>query len=111
MKQFFKFMFASMLGTFLMLLLGFFLMIGIFASIISLAGKEEVKISSKSVLYISLEGIVTDRTSNNPFENFDFNTMKSRKELGLNDILLNLKKAKTDANIKGIFLERSVGIG
>jgi protease-4 len=82
-------------------------MIGIFASIISLAGKEEVRISDKSVLHITLDGIVTDRTSNNPFENFDFNTMKSRKELGLNDILLNLKKAKTDANIKGIFLELS----
>lgn len=107
MKQFFKFMFASMLGTFLMLLLGFFLMIGILASIISLSGKEEVKISDKSVLHITLEGIISDRSSNNPFEAFDFNTMKSNKELGLNDILSNLKKAKTDPNIKGIFLELS----
>ncbi|MCX6232826.1 MAG: signal peptide peptidase SppA [Bacteroidetes bacterium] len=96
-----------MLGTFLMLLLGFFLMIGILASIISLSGKEEVKISDKSVLHITLEGIISDRSSNNPFEAFDFNTMKSNKELGLNDILSNLKKAKTDPNIKGIFLELS----
>jgi len=107
MKQFFKFMFASMLGTLLTFVLGFFLLIGVFASIISLASKEEVKISNKSVLHIKFEGMVTDRSTNNPFEGFDFNTMKSKKELGLNDILINLKKAKTDPNIKGIFLDLS----
>jgi len=107
MKQFFKFMFASMLGTFLVLLVSFFLMIGILVSIISLSGKEEVKISDKSLLHIKLEGMVADRSSNNPFQEFNFNTMKSNKELGLNDILANLKKAKTDPNIKGIYLDLS----
>ncbi len=96
-----------MLGTLLTFVLGFFLLIGVFASIISLASKEEVKISNKSVLHIKFEGMVTDRSTNNPFEGFDFNTMKSKKELGLNDILINLKKAKTDPNIKGIFLDLS----
>lgn len=113
MKQFFKFMFASMLGTFLTFLVFFFLMIGILVSMISFSSKEEVKISEKSVLHIKLEGSITDRSSNNPFQEFNFSTMKSNKELGLNDILLNLKKAKTDPNIKGIYLDLgniSVGI-
>ena len=113
MKQFFKFMFASMLGTILTLLVFFFLMIGIMVSMISFSSKDEVKISEKSVLHIKLEGIITDRSSNNPFQEFNFSTMKSNKELGLNDILLNLKKAKNDPNIKGIYLDLgniSVGV-
>jgi len=107
MKQFFKFMFASMLGTFLILVVCFFLFIGILVSMISFSNKEEVKISNKSVLHIKLENMVSDRSSNNPFQSFNFNTMKSNKELGLNDILVNLKKAKTDPNIKGIYLDVS----
>ncbi len=102
-----------MLGTFLTFLVFFFLMIGILVSMISFSSKEEVKISEKSVLHIKLEGSITDRSSNNPFQEFNFSTMKSNKELGLNDILLNLKKAKTDPNIKGIYLDLgniSVGI-
>ncbi|MFZ4413027.1 MAG: signal peptide peptidase SppA [Bacteroidales bacterium] len=113
MKQFFKFMFASMLGTILTLLVFFFLMIGIMVSMISFSSKDEVKISEKSVLHIKLEGIIADRSSNNPFQEFNFSTMKSNKELGLNDILLNLKKAKNDPNIKGIYLDLgniSVGV-
>ena len=107
MKQFFKFMFASMLGTFLTLIVAFFLLIGILISIISFSSNEDVKISNKTVLHIKLEGMITDRSSNNPFQAFDFATMKSNKELGLNDILANLKKAKTDPNIKGIYLDLS----
>ncbi|MEI6694802.1 MAG: signal peptide peptidase SppA [Bacteroidota bacterium] len=113
MKQFFKFMFASMLGTFLTLLVFFFLMIGIMVSMISFSNKDEVKISDKSVLHIKLEGTIADRSSNNPFQEFNFSTMKSNKELGLNDILLNLKKAKNDPKIKGIYLDLgniSVGV-
>ena len=107
MKQFFKFMFASMLGTFLTLVVCFFLFIGILVSMISFSSKDEVKISNKSVLHIKLENMVSDRSSNNPFQAFNFNTMKSNKELGLNDILANLKKSKTDPNIKGIYLDLS----
>ncbi|MFZ4402059.1 MAG: signal peptide peptidase SppA [Bacteroidales bacterium] len=107
MKQFFKFMFASMLGTFLTLIVGFFLLIGLLVSMISFSSKEEIKISDKTVLHIKLEGVINDRSSNNPFQEFNFNTMKSNKEIGLNDIISNLKKAKTDPNIKGIYLDLS----
>ncbi len=96
-----------MLGTFLMFVVFFFLMIGIIASAVSFSSKEEVKISDKSVLHLKFDGNVSDRSSNNPFQEFNFGTMKSNKELGLNDILANLKKAKTDPNIKGIYLDLS----
>jgi len=105
MKQFFKFMFASMLGTILTLIVVFFLLIGIIVSAVSFSSKEEVKLSENTVLHIKLEGMLTDRSFNNPIQGFDFNSMKNKYEPGLNDILLNLKKAKTDPNIKGIFLD------
>lgn len=107
MKQFFKFMFASMLGTFLTLAIAFFLFIGIIVSIVSFSSKEEVKLSGNTVLHIKLDGMINDRSFNNPIEGFDFNKMKNKYEPGLNDILSNLKKAKTDPNIKGIYLDLS----
>jgi len=38
-------------------------------------------------------------------EGFDYTTFKSKKALGLNDILRSIKNAKDDENIKGIYLE------
>jgi protease-4 len=99
-------MFASMLGTIITLFLAFLILMGIIVSAIS-STKEEVKISDNSILHIKFEGIVNDRSSNNPFEGFDFNNMKNKTELGLNDILKTLKKAKDDPKIKGIFLDLS----
>ncbi|MDD3876956.1 MAG: signal peptide peptidase SppA [Bacteroidales bacterium] len=106
MKQFFKFMFASMLGFFLTLVVFFFLMIIIVVSISSASmKKEEITVEPNSILHIKLDKEFGDRTSANPFDNFDFATLKSSKALGLNDIIKNIKKAKDDENIKGIYFE------
>lgn len=105
MKQFFKFMFASMLGTILTLGVVFLLLIGIIVSAVSFSSKEEVIVSENTILHIKLEGMVTDRSFDNPIQGFDFNAMKNKYEPGLNEILTNLKKAKTDPNIKGIYLD------
>lgn len=107
MKQFFKFMFASMLGFFLTFLIVAFLFIGLIASIASFAEDEVVNVKENSILHLSLDKPIYDRTPNNPFENYDFQTMKSNNAAGLNDILKNLKKAAKDQNIKGIYLDLS----
>lgn len=95
-----------MLGTIITLFLAFLILIGVIVSMIS-GAKEEVKVANNSILHIKLEGIVNDRSSNNPFQGFDLNSMENKTELGLNDILSNLKKAKNDSKIKGIFLDIS----
>ncbi len=106
MKQFFKFMFASMLGVLLAMFLGIFILVGIIAGIASSAGsKKEAKVEANSVLQINFEAPITDRSSNNPFENFDFGSFSGKKGIGLNDILENIEKAKTDNNIKGIYID------
>ena len=113
MKQFFKFMFASAIGTFLSIMIaGVFLFVIFFAmlgGVISEAsengpGKIE-KVEDNSILHLSLNKPIKDRTSENPFENFDINTMKSQNGLGLDKILRTIEKAKTDDKIKGIYLD------
>ncbi len=105
MKQFFKFMFASMLGVFLMFLLFFFLVFGIIASI----GKTEpVEVAANSVFHLKLNNEIIDRSPENPFENFDFMTLSPGSVIGLNELLRNIRKAKEDENISGIFLDLSI---
>lgn len=103
MKEFFKFLFSSFIGTFLALIFIFFLLIGMVATFIP---KEEVvKAKPNTVLKITLDQAIADRTPSNPLENFNFQDFDMVLPLGLNDILKNLDKAKTDDNIKGIYLE------
>ena len=113
MKQFFKFMFASAIGTFLSIMIaGIFLFVIFFtmlSGVISEAsengpGKIE-KIKNNSILHLSLNKPITDRTSENPFENFDLINMKSQNSLGLDKMLRSIEKAKTDTKIKGIYLD------
>lgn len=108
MKQFFKFMFASMLGMALTIILGFLLIIGIVGGIVASAGNKPITyVSDNSVLHIELKEEIKDRSSNNPFDNFDFNSFQTKEILGMNDIKESLEKAKTDNKIKGIFLNVS----
>ena len=105
MKQFFKFMFASMLGTILTFVVIFLFFAALIGSIIALSGDEETKVKPNSVLQISWKSTIVDRASDNPFEGFDFQTMQSKKPVGLYGILNNIEKASKDSRIDGIFLD------
>ncbi|MBS1944784.1 MAG: signal peptide peptidase SppA [Bacteroidetes bacterium] len=109
MRQFFKFMFASMLGTLLLSVLMFILFIGFIAALgsaFSLEGKAP-SVPASTVLRIALDQEVLDRGPNDPF-NLDFAPFKMSSKLGLDDILNNLEKAKRDDRIRGIFLDLGV---
>lgn len=105
MKQFFKFMFASFAGTILTIIVIFLMFAGMIASLVAMTGDEEVKVKEHSVLHINWNTEIKDRGSDNPFEGFDFATMKSNKPVGLYDILNNIEKASNDSRIDGIFLD------
>lgn len=108
MKQFFKFMFASMLGFILSMFLFFGILIFIVSGMIAtMKSDTEVTVSSNSVIEINLDHPVKERTGNNPLEGFDFSDFSTGKELGLDDILTNIRKAKRDERIRGIFLNLS----
>ncbi len=108
MRQFFKFMFASMLGfliTFVVILL---IMTGIIASIASRTSRDTVDVAEKSVLHLTLTTEIVDRGGGNPFESFDFASFSPSRPIGLNNLLDNLEKAEADDNIEGIFLDMSM---
>jgi protease IV len=96
MKEFFKMMFASMLGFFIMAAVLFFVFMAIVVAIISFSSEDEVVISSKTVLHIQFDKPITDRAPKNPIF-LDLQTMN--RQSGLNDILKNIKKAKEDDRI------------
>jgi len=105
MKQFFKFFFASLLGSFFSFVVIFFIFIGLIASIISLSEQDAVTIHPNSVLHIRLNKPVYDRSPNDPFSGFDFGDFSFTETPGLDDILKCIDKARHDENIKGILLE------
>jgi protease-4 len=104
MKQFFKFVFATIVGLILTLIILLFVIVGIIAGA---SGDKADKVEPNSVLRIALNFTVNERTPNNPLSSLGFLGFDGEKAVGLKDILANIKKAKTDDNIKGIFLDES----
>jgi protease-4 len=104
MKQFFKFVLATFVG----IILTSFILIMIVIGVISSAGSEKSEeVESNSVLHVAFTRPIPERTPNNPLSGLGFLGLDGEKVIGLNDILANIKKAKTDDNIKGIFLDES----
>ena len=108
MKQFFKFLFASCLGSGLAMILSFFIIIGIIMSMIASVSKnsDDVKVKDNSVLVIDLSNPVYDR------EIEDISSMLStdginNKAIGLTEFMQVIDKAKNDKNIKAIMLNLS----
>ena len=101
MKQFFKFLLASVLGTLFAFGLFAFLGIGILGSIASM-GEQKTVISDNSILVVNAEGIIPDRTNNTQMDPF---SLSDEKVLGLSDIQRCIEAAKTDDNIDGIYLK------
>ncbi|NQV01689.1 MAG: signal peptide peptidase SppA [Bacteroidia bacterium] len=100
--SFFKTMFASILGTFITIVVLSFIGIAIiFGIIVAFTADEEVTISEKSVLYLNFNKPITDRAPKMPFY---LNPMSAGSVLGLDEILKSIAKAKQDENIRGIYL-------
>ena len=114
MRQFFKFMFASMVGTFLIgivLIIVFVVAItgavgGALASGASFGKGERTKVKDGSVLHITLDQEIVDRGDKDQVK-LDFGPFSGESKLGLNDILASLENAKTDDHIEGVFLDLS----
>ncbi|MFW6222024.1 MAG: signal peptide peptidase SppA [Bacteroidota bacterium] len=105
MKSFLKYLLATITGMLIVFGIAALMMFGIMAAAIKSAKPQKVQISPNSVLKLKLNYPVQDRTSNNPFENFNFKDFTHSTHMGLNDLLRTIEKAKTDNNIKGIYLD------
>ncbi|HLT42963.1 MAG TPA: hypothetical protein VKZ95_09690, partial [Sphingobacteriaceae bacterium] len=79
MKQFFKYVLATIVGVALSSIILFLIFFGIMAALVSSVGSEkEFIVKENSVLKIGLAYPIDERTSNNPFEGgFNFLNINS----------------------------------
>lgn len=103
MKEFFKFTLATIVGIMIAGLLLLFITIGIISAMVSVSD-QPAQIQANSVLLMKFDHQIVDRAKRNPLEGLDFGMFQGVKTVGLNDILDCIRKAKTDDNIKGIYL-------
>jgi len=107
--NFLKNVLASMIGTIVaMVVVGVIFFFLIIAAVVSAGsgGEERTNVSENSVLHLKLDQAIVERAGENDF-NFNPATFQSEETIGLNHIVEDLAHAKTDDNIKGIFLEVS----
>lgn len=104
--QFLKNLLASVLGTFIAIVLAFVCLFILVAGIASSIDAEEaVKIKDKSVLAINLQKPITDRSPNK----FEFQSAFGidAEAIGLDKIIASIKAAKEDERIEGISIEHT----
>ena len=105
MKQFLKYTLATITGIIVVTMLGFFILFGVIGALAS-KSDTSVKVQSNSIYQIKLDGVLSERSQDDPFASAlggSFGT--STAQIGLDDLLSNIKKAKENDNIKGIYLK------
>ncbi|MCK9302845.1 MAG: signal peptide peptidase SppA [Bacteroidales bacterium] len=104
MKNFFKYVLATIVGLILTgIIVSIFL--GAMISSISLSSNKEVIVKPNSVLHLNFDKQIYDKAPSNLMSSFNPMNMEMESYLGLNTIIECIEKAKTDDNIKGIFIE------
>lgn len=97
-------MFASCLGSALMLIILFIILIWTIGS----SSQSTVTVKPKSVLYMDLSYDIPERTSSDNLSSVLGSLQNKNTDMsGMNDIIANIDYAKNDPNISGIFLEMS----
>ncbi len=103
MKNFFKYVLATIVGIILLNIVMFLIFFGLLSTITP--KKTTEKINPNSILHLKLDYAIQERTDDNPFKSLSLTDFKTEKMLGLNDILFNIHKAASDPNIKAIYLD------
>ena len=101
MKQFLKYVLATVTGIVLLLVI-----VGILGaiSLVGLAAKSagSMQVEENSVYTMNLSGILNERTASNPLAEL---TGQISDNLGLDEMLAAIRKAKENEDIKGIYIE------
>lgn len=100
--NFFKSLLASILGCFIVI--GIFILFGVIALMaMSLSSDQKYSLKENTVLTLKLEGVLAERVNSNPLmEMFGLN---ETDQIGLDDVLASIKKAKENDKIKGIYID------
>ncbi len=102
MRNFLSSLLATITGLVIMTVLVFIIFMGIIASSTS---KEAVEVKENSLLVAKFNAQIKDRANEDPFSLLFSGNFMYDEIMGLNQILKDLEKAKTDENIEGIFMK------
>ena len=102
MRAFFKMVFATMTGLFFTFLLFFIFLVMIISAGSS---KKEIEIKDNTIIHLTLNSPIPDRSNENPFNGASFSGLGDGPMLGLNDILDNIDKAAANPSVSGMFLD------
>ena len=92
MREFLKYVLATIVGMIALSIVGFFLIFAIIGAIVSSAEKQVI-VENNSMLMLNLDRQIVDRAPNDPFEDLDMPFFSQAKMVGLDDISTSLKKA------------------
>lgn len=107
MKEFFKYVLATVVGIIAVSIIGlllFFMAVGILVS----STEKQVSVQNNSMLVLDLGRQVVDRAPNDPFEGLEIPGFSQIKKIGLDQIQQSLEKAVHDDRIKGVYLKLSM---
>ena len=102
MKNFLSSLLATITGLVIMTVLVFLIFMGIVAASTS---KDPVEVKENSLLVAKFNAQILDRANEDPFALLFSGNFMFDEVMGLNQILKDLEKAKTDENIEGIFMK------
>lgn len=102
MKDFFKYVLATVVGI---LVVGLLCTIMMVISLIGMASSSSTtSVPSDAVVVFKLNGTISERAGDNPFAGLLGNKFMD-EELGLDNILRAIKNAKENDKVKGIYME------
>jgi protease-4 len=108
MREFFKYVFATVLGVvisfFLIIIVSILLVVGLVSSIET---DKTVTVSKNSVLFMNLDQAIVERSPDDTFANLPIVGGSAEKAIGFNDLIQALEYAKTDDNIKCVYINVS----
>ena len=102
MKNFLSSLLATITGLVIMTVVVFLIFMGIVAASTS---KDPVEVKENSLLVTKFNAQILDRANEDPFALLFSGNFMYDEIMGLNQILKDLEKAKTDENIEGIFMK------
>ena len=106
MKQFFKYVLATITGIVILFL--FLLLMGVI-SLMSIGSKSSVKVQDNSVLEINLTGNMSERKEENPLASLLGNP--NTNNISHENVMKAIRRAKEDEKIKGIYIQGGILTG
>ncbi len=104
MKDFFKFMFATVAGIIISVVILIFISLLLISNMLS-SSDGETQVRKDSIFMLELSGTLAERSQESLS---DYILGESYSTYGLDDILSCIKKAKENENIKGIYIKATL---